>query len=66
MTSSMYCLELNQGKHGDESENHAVQCSLSNLCDGFGLNMKHEIPVMDSGINMLLIQLHEMNACTAW
>ena len=27
--------------------------------------MKHEIPVMDSGINMLWIQLHEMNACTA-
>ena len=48
-------MELNQGKHGDESENHAVHepCSVGNLCDGFGLNMKHEIPVMDSGINML-------------
>ena len=48
-------MELNQGKHGVKSENHAVHepCSVGNLCDGFGLNMKHEICVMDSGINML-------------
>ena len=49
------CRVLNQGNHGDESENNAVHepCSDGNLCDGFGLNMKHEITVMDSGINML-------------
>ena len=60
------CMELNQGKHGDESENQAVHepCSVGNLSDGIRLNMKHGIPVMDSGINMLLFQLHGMNACT--
>ena len=40
------CMELNQGKHGVESENHAVHepCSVGNLCDGFGLNMEHGNP----------------------
>ena len=39
-------MELNQGKHGVESENHAVHelCSVNNLCDGFGLNMEHGNP----------------------
>ena len=62
------CMELNQGKHGDESENQAVHepCSVGNLSDGIRLNMKHGIPVMDSGINMLWFQLHEMNARTTW
>ena len=52
------CMELNQGKHGDESENHAVHepCSVGNLCDGIRLKLKHRIPVMDSGINMLWFQ----------
>ena len=61
-------MELNQGKHGDESENQAVHepCNVGNLSDGIRLNMKHGIPVMDSGINMLWFQLHEMNARTTW
>ena len=48
------CMELNNGKHGVESEKHAVHepCSDGNLCDAFGLNMEHGIPVMNSGINM--------------
>ena len=39
-------MELNQGKHGVESENHAVHepCSVGKLCDGFGLNMEHGNP----------------------
>ena len=38
----------------------------SHPSDGIRLKMKDGIPEMDSGINMLWFQLHEMNACTAW